>query len=81
MTMLVDNRIRSGDRRQRDLGPPVEFGERRVLADRRLPKVEEFSISESDWQKLFGQRLLREMAIDGDAGIAAKAPKKPRSLH
>lgn len=81
MTMFVENRARAGDRRQRDLGPPVGNCERRQVADRRLPKVEEFSISESDWQKLFGQRLASEMAAEGGVTSSRKSPKTPRSVH
>lgn len=78
MTMFVENRTRGGDRRQSDLGPPNGYGERRLAADRRLPKVEEFSISEADWERLFGQRLLSEMA---DAESSKDLTKTPRSVH
>lgn len=53
MTTLIEHRSRS-DRRNVDKGPPFDTGERRHLADRRLPTIEEFSISQSDWVKLFG---------------------------
>lgn len=78
MTMFVENRARAGDRRQNDLGPPAEYGERRLVADRRLPKVEEFSISEADWQKLFGQR---PAAADVEVDKGVELPDTPRSVH
>lgn len=81
MTIFVENRARAGDRRQYDLGPPAGSGERRQFADRRLPKVEEFSISESDWQKLFGQRLVSDMADEANVERGRKAQKTTRSVH
>jgi len=81
MTMFVENRARGGDRRQNDLGPPSGYDERRLAADRRLPQVEEFSISEADWQKLFGQRRLSGVAGDMDVERSKTLPKTPRSVH
>lgn len=78
MTMFVENRVRAGDRRQNDLGPPDGYGERRLVADRRLPQVEEFSISEADWQKLFGHRPATASA---EVEKSVELPDTPRSVH
>ena len=47
-------RRKGADRRVHDLGAPEETGERRVRAERRLPKPKESPISDEDWEKYFG---------------------------
>jgi len=57
MTSSTERRTRS-DRRSRDAGPPKGCNERRLRAERRLPEIQESTISDSDWDSLFGGILL-----------------------
>lgn len=47
-------RRKQGDRRQRDIGPPHGWGERRQRAERRLPAAEEAALSADDFARYFG---------------------------
>ncbi|MDD2665330.1 MAG: hypothetical protein PHD19_16435 [Dechloromonas sp.] len=42
------------DRRQDDIGPPSGWRDRRRRAERRLPELREFVMSEVDFQNYFG---------------------------
>lgn len=44
------------DRRHVDVGPPDGNDERRVVAERRMPQVEERSLSDADWRVNFGRQ-------------------------
>ena len=54
------------DRRRRDVGPPSGCSERRIIAERRLPKVVEKTISDAEWKSFFGRLERRQgaQAID-----------------
>lgn len=49
----MEQRSRS-DRRQRDAGPPHGCFDRRRRCERRLPNVEEGTLSDAEWQVFFG---------------------------
>ena len=51
----IERRVRQ-DRRRFDGGPPAGFSERRLHAERRLPKVAERTISDTEWRTYFGRR-------------------------
>lgn len=53
--MATDKERRScDDRRLDDYGPPRGWKERRRRTERRIPKIEEQVISESEWLLYFG---------------------------
>ena len=54
MAVSIERRKRS-DRRLRDYGPPQGCGERRRRTERRLPELVEATMSDSDWERLFGR--------------------------
>lgn len=45
----------TNDRRQQDNGPPKGWRERRRAPERRIPELEECTISEADWLLYFGK--------------------------
>lgn len=53
MIETIERRVRT-ERRVRDAGPPRGEYETRRCAERRLPDLVEATISESEWEKLFG---------------------------
>ena len=53
MKKTIERRAQ-GDRREKDIGPPPGWKERRRTTERRLPKMEEREVSESEWQLYFG---------------------------
>lgn len=57
------------DRRQDDIGPPSGWRDRRRRAERRLPELSEFVLSEIDFQNYFG--VARRTAAPASAGILA----------
>ena len=64
---------RSGlERRCHDLGPPPGIPERRVLAERRLPKVVEKVISDAEWTRYFAgsEQLSGVNAVELEASPA-----------
>ncbi len=60
--MAITERRFKQDRRRRDIGPPVGCPERRLIAERRLPKVVEKTISDAEWKSYFG-RLERRQGV------------------
>lgn len=64
--MAAIERRSAPDRRRRDAGPPSGCAERRIIAERRLPKVVEKTISDAEWKNYFGRlgRRQGEQAID-----------------
>ncbi len=54
MAVSIERRQRS-ERRHSDYGPPQGCCERRRRTERRLPELVEATISDSDWEKLFGR--------------------------
>lgn len=53
--MATIERRMGPDRRCRDVGPPSGCPERRVIAERRLPRVVERSITDAEWKSYFGR--------------------------
>lgn len=47
-------RRKQGDRRQRDIGPPAGWADRRQRAERRLPAAEAVALSADDFARYFG---------------------------
>lgn len=64
-----NERRRVDDRRQKDIGPPSGWRDRRRRAERRLPELSEFVLSEIDFQNYFG--AARRTATPAAAGILA----------
>jgi hypothetical protein len=54
MAVSIERRKRS-DRRLSDYGPPQGCCERRRRTERRLPELVEATMSDSDWERLFGR--------------------------
>ena len=53
MEQTVERRA-SRERRQRDVGPPAGCADRRRLTERRVPRLPENTMSDAEWQLLFG---------------------------
>jgi len=64
--MIATERRFARDRRCRDVGPPAGGADRRVMAERRLPKVVEKTFSDAEWKSYFGRLEQRRsvQAID-----------------
>ena len=58
-----DERRVAPDRRNDDKGPPSGWTERRRSTERRLPALNEFEISESEWQMYFGAKADKSTAL------------------
>ena len=54
MPISIERR-QPNERRHSDYGPPEACCERRRRTERRLPELIEATISDSDWEKLFGR--------------------------
>ena len=53
MDQIVERRSLR-ERRQRDIGPPDGCADRRRLTERRVPRFPENTMSDAEWQSLFG---------------------------
>lgn len=53
MTSEKDRRAGS-DRRQLEVGPPAGWKDRRRRTERRIPEIDECTVSESEWELYFG---------------------------
>jgi hypothetical protein len=51
----TDERRKRGDRRRRDVGPPIELRERRQSRERRVTFVREVELSDMQWERYFAQ--------------------------
>lgn len=51
----TSNRRQQIDRRQDDDGPPSGWKDRRRSTERRIPTIEEYEVSESEWLMFFGK--------------------------
>ncbi|PKO36313.1 MAG: hypothetical protein CVU33_19105 [Betaproteobacteria bacterium HGW-Betaproteobacteria-6] len=51
----ADERRKRGDRRRRDVGPPVDIRERRLARERRVTFVREVELSDMQWERYFAQ--------------------------
>lgn len=60
------------DRRQVDLGPPPGCFERRHRVERRLPRVDVFTMSEAEWLSYFG---------DGTPSVFMRGAAEPPGTH
>lgn len=47
-------RREADDRRQEEFGPPQGWRDRRRRTERRIPEIDEFEVSELEWQVYFG---------------------------
>lgn len=52
--IVEDRRAKRVDRRVKDIGPPPGCHERRKRAERRLPAVDEASLSHDEFEQYFG---------------------------
>jgi len=55
----IERRSRQ-DRRNLEIGPPGGVGERRVLAERRMPQVAVRNFSDVEWRTYFGWHEYRQ---------------------
>jgi len=46
------------DRRQREIGPPKGWSDRRRSRERRIPGIAELEVSEAEWLMYFGSKGL-----------------------
>lgn len=54
--MKHQDKLRSADdRRQIDQGPPTGVEERRILAERRVPQITNFELSDKEWFRYFSR--------------------------
>jgi len=76
MAESIERRQRN-ERRHSEYGPPKGCCERRRRTERRLPELVEATISDSDWEKLFGQTAAtstnRGDALDQAAEVFGRA--------
>lgn len=61
---MSDERRAQGDRRQRDIGPPEGWGERRRRTERRLPAAEDTEMSADEFARLFGAAIAKAATPD-----------------
>lgn len=66
----------AADRRDEDLGPPAGWKDRRRTTERRIPSVEEATISEDEWLAYFTPRQPDETTAHEAA--AESLDKTPR---
>lgn len=65
---------RSGDRRKVDIGPPVNWKERRISVEKRMPEVKEISLDE--WKQAMKQFGHISANIDNRNIAVAKTLRK-----
>ena len=65
------------DRRDEDIGPPAGWKDRRHTTERRIPTVEEATVSEDEWLAYFTPRPTDEAATahEAAADILGKTPR------
>ncbi len=76
--MSKEHKVRApNDRRTEDLAPPSGWKERRRKTERRIPTVEETTVSEDEWLAYFTPRPANEDAAahEAAADILGKAPR------
>lgn len=61
---MSTERRAQGDRRQRDVGPPDGWGERRRRTERRLPAAEETEMSADEFARFFGAAIAKAARTD-----------------
>lgn len=75
--MIRDHQERAAaDRRDEDIGPPPGWKDRRHTTERRIPSVEEATMSEDEWLAYFTSRQPDETAAhEAAADILGKTPR------
>jgi hypothetical protein len=63
MEQIVERRSLR-ERRQRDVGPPAGCSDRRRLTERRVPRLPENTMSDAEWQLLFGVKDTRDEPVE-----------------
>jgi len=65
------------DRRDDDIGPPTGWKDRRRSTERRIPNVEEATVSEDEWLAYFTPHPVDEDAAahEAAADLLGKAPR------
>jgi hypothetical protein len=56
------------DRRQDEVGPPSGWKDRRRRTERRIPELDEYEVSETEWLAYFGGTDKPALAAGGVAG-------------
>ncbi|MER2539515.1 MAG: hypothetical protein ABTQ26_09760 [Azonexus sp.] len=80
MPQTADRRARD-DQRLVDRGPPSGCCERRRRAERRLPSIEESTISDAEWESLFGSHLRDQTASNPLLDHAAEIFDRAKNSH
>ena len=80
MPQTADRRARD-DQRLVDTGPPRGCCERRRRAERRLPSIEESTISDAEWERLFGSHLRDQTASNPLLDQAAEIFDRAKNSH
>lgn len=57
------------DRRQDEVGPPSGWKDRRRRTERRIPELDEYEVSETEWLAYFGGTGKPALAASGVAAI------------
>ena len=67
----------ASDRRDDDIGPPAGWKDRRRTTARRIPSVEEATVSEDEWLAYFTPHPIDETAAahEAAADILGKTPR------
>ena len=67
----------ASDRRDDDIGPPAGWKDRRHTTERRIPNVEESSVSEDEWLAYFTPHPVDEDAAahEAAADLLGNAPR------
>ena len=76
--MSREHKLRAAsDRRDDDIGPPAGWKDRRHTTERRIPNVEESSVSEDEWLAYFTPHPIDETAAahEAAADILGKTPR------
>jgi hypothetical protein len=60
------------DRRQEEFGPPQGWRDRRRQTERRMPEIDEFEVSELEWEVYFGS--LRQAPVATEAAASSELP-------
>lgn len=76
MTNNTERRAPS-DRRDDDNGPPHGWKDRRRRTERRIPAIEEQTISEDEWEHYFGNRNAAAKSTESE--VAADVFDRARS--
>ena len=67
MSNNIERRERA-DRRQDEVGPPSGWRDRRRRTERRIPELDEYEVSESEWVAYFGRAGKPPLTTGGVSG-------------